>query len=65
MAGECGYRSMLVAIGLAQELEPSCEVINYEAPFGVGYMVVGLIDEASRQPSKIMILGGSDSPAIV
>jgi sodium transport system permease protein len=32
---------------------------------GVGYMVVGLIDEASRQPSKIMILGGSDSPAIV
>lgn len=32
---------------------------------GVGYMVVGLIDEASRQPSKIMILGGGDSPAIV
>jgi AmmeMemoRadiSam system protein A/AmmeMemoRadiSam system protein B len=43
MAGECGYRSMLVAIGLAQELEPSCEVINYEAPFGVGYMVAQLL----------------------
>src|SRR2546421_6707093 len=42
MAGECGYRSMLVAIGVAQELEPSCAVINYEAPFGVGYLVAQL-----------------------
>src|SRR5258707_4784769 len=42
MAGECGYRSMLVAIGVAQELEPACEVINYEAPFGVGYLVAQL-----------------------
>jgi MEMO1 family protein len=38
-AGECGYRSMLIAFGAAQETEPSCEVLNYEAPFGVGYMV--------------------------
>jgi len=43
MAGECGYRSRLVAIGVAQELEPSCEVINYEAPFGVGYLVAQLL----------------------
>jgi AmmeMemoRadiSam system protein A/AmmeMemoRadiSam system protein B len=43
MAGECGYRSMLVAIGVAQDLEPSCEVINYEAPFGVGYLVAQLV----------------------
>ena len=42
MAGECGYRSMLVAIGVAQELDPSCEVISYEAPFGVGYLVAQL-----------------------
>ena len=32
---------------------------------GIGYVVVGLIEEASHQPSKIMILGASDSPAIV
>ena len=32
---------------------------------GIGYVVVGLIGEASREPSKIMILGGHDSPAIV
>jgi MEMO1 family protein len=38
-AGECGYRSMLVAIGVAAEAEPDSEVLHYEAPFGVGYMV--------------------------
>jgi AmmeMemoRadiSam system protein A/AmmeMemoRadiSam system protein B len=43
MAGECGYRSMLVAIGVAQGLEPRCEVISYEAPFGVGYLVAQLL----------------------
>ena len=47
IAGECGYRSMLVAIGVAQELEPSCEVINYEAPFGVGYLVAQLFAAGS------------------
>src|SRR5215471_3460926 len=38
-AGECGYRSLLVAIGAVQKLESNCEVISYEAPFGVGYLV--------------------------
>ncbi len=41
-AGECGYRSLLVAIGATKELAPKCELINYEAPFGVGYMVAQL-----------------------
>ena len=40
LAGECGYRSMLVALGAAAE--PECEVINYESPFGVGYLVAQL-----------------------
>ncbi|HEX8146296.1 MAG TPA: AmmeMemoRadiSam system protein B [Pyrinomonadaceae bacterium] len=39
LAGECGYRSMLVALGAASAVEPECEVISYEAPFGVGYLV--------------------------
>ena len=43
LAGECGYRSMLVAVGVAHGLEPSCEVISYEAPFGVGYLVAQLL----------------------
>ncbi len=42
LAGECGYRSMLIAVGATQELPPACEVLNYEAPFGVGYMVAQL-----------------------
>jgi AmmeMemoRadiSam system protein A/AmmeMemoRadiSam system protein B len=47
-AGECGYRSMLVAIGVAQELEARCEVISYEAPFGVGYMVAQLVSAGTE-----------------
>jgi MEMO1 family protein len=41
-AGECGYRSMLVALGATEGLQPACEVLNYEAPFGVGYLVAQL-----------------------
>ena len=43
LAGECGFRSMLVAIGASAGLPSSCEVMNYEAPFGVGYLVAQLI----------------------
>ena len=32
---------------------------------GMGYAAVSLIGEATRQPAKIMILGGQDAPAIV
>ena len=53
MAGECGYRSMLVAIGVAQELEPSCEVISYEAPFGVGYLVAQLLAAKESEPPAV------------
>jgi AmmeMemoRadiSam system protein A len=41
-AGECGYRSMLIAIGATREAKVNCEVLNYEAPFGVGYLVAQL-----------------------
>ena len=52
MAGECGYRSMLVAIGVAHGGAQNCEVINYEAPFGVGYLVAQLAGNADL-PSAI------------
>ncbi|HJT67071.1 MAG TPA: AmmeMemoRadiSam system protein A [Pyrinomonadaceae bacterium] len=45
LAGECGYRSLLVAIGAGEGLPVSCEVMNYEAPFGVGYLVAQLINQ--------------------
>ncbi|HEX6189240.1 MAG TPA: AmmeMemoRadiSam system protein A [Pyrinomonadaceae bacterium] len=42
-AGECGYRSMLVALGVVEDAKPSCEVLSYEGPFGVGYLVAQLM----------------------
>jgi AmmeMemoRadiSam system protein A len=42
LAGECGYRSLLVALGATQDSPRSCEVLSYEAPFGVGYLVAQL-----------------------
>lgn len=48
LAGECGYRSMLVVLGAAEGLAPSCEVINYEAPFGVGYLVAQVFANRDR-----------------
>ena len=47
MAGECGYRSMLVAIGAGEGLDQSCELFSYEAPFGVGYLVAQLFAAGS------------------
>ena len=41
-AGECGYRSMLVALGATRGLPEACDVLHYEAPFGVGYLVAQL-----------------------
>lgn len=46
-AGECGYRSMLVALGATQGLAHECEVLHYEAPFGVGYLVAQLTSAIS------------------
>jgi AmmeMemoRadiSam system protein A len=48
-AGECGYRSMLIAIGATKELQRNCELISYEAPFGVGYMVAQISSDASSE----------------
>ncbi len=47
IAGECGYRSMLVALGATRELPLACEVLHYEAPFGVGYLVAQLTDKSA------------------
>lgn len=37
-AGECGYRSILVAIGVAGKENLSTKLLAYECTFGVGYM---------------------------
>ena len=43
-AGECGYRSILVALGAAGENWAN-QVLSYEGPFGVGYMVAVLAED--------------------
>ena len=62
LAGECGYRSMLVAIGAGNGLPSACEVLNYEAPFGVGYLVAQLVNQ--RPESKTDDLPGLARTAV-
>lgn len=38
-AGECGLRSILILAGMIESLNTSAEVLSYEGPFGVGYLV--------------------------
>ena len=39
-AGECGYRSILILLGVLDGLKTKPEILSYEGPFGVGYLVV-------------------------
>ncbi|MEP6569848.1 MAG: AmmeMemoRadiSam system protein A [Acidobacteriota bacterium] len=53
LAGECGYRSMLVALGTIRKLPLACEVLNYEAPFGVGYLVAQLANATVYRHERV------------
>jgi AmmeMemoRadiSam system protein A/AmmeMemoRadiSam system protein B len=53
MAGECGYRSMLIALGVTENASRDFEVLHYEAPFGVGYMVAQIVRASSIDEGKI------------
>ncbi|MFZ5596791.1 MAG: AmmeMemoRadiSam system protein A [Bacillota bacterium] len=45
-AGECGLRPVTIMLGTLDGLAVKPEVISYEGPFGVGYLVASLIPEA-------------------
>lgn len=71
LAGECGYRSILVALGATEQLKKSCEVLHYEAPFGVGYLVAQLTNatyaaDNNRRPATVSEEGTpeNDLPAL-
>jgi AmmeMemoRadiSam system protein A/AmmeMemoRadiSam system protein B len=51
-AGECGYRSMLIAIGAIRGLSAECDVLHYEAPFGVGYLVAQLTNAKPKNSMR-------------
>lgn len=38
-AGECGYRSLLILLGIIQNINFKAEKLSYESPFGIGYLV--------------------------
>lgn len=38
-AGECGYRSIITLLGALDGLNYKSEILSYEGPFGVGYLV--------------------------
>lgn len=63
MAGECGYRSMLIALGVTRKLSHECEVLNYEAPFGVGYLVAQITREGRAVEDKIDSRSKSEAAA--
>lgn len=52
IAGECGYRSMLVAFGVTEKMPRACEVLNYEAPFGVGYLVAQIVRQGAQDKDE-------------
>ena len=62
-AGECGYRSMLVALGATNKLTPACEVLSYEAPFGVGYLVAQLTN-AKTSSQQLILTPAFPDPAM-
>ena len=41
-ATQCGYRSILILLGIMRDMDYSFKNYSYEGPFGVGYMIAGL-----------------------
>lgn len=42
-AGECGMRPVIMMLGTLDGLEVQAQVLSYEGPFGVGYLVASLM----------------------
>ncbi len=64
LAGECGYRSMLVALGVISNSPTTCEVLHYEAPFGVGYLVAQLTNARQKESANASTESEAELPAL-
>jgi len=53
-AGECGYRSIVMMLGALDGYDVKSEVLSYEGPFGVGYMVA-IIDPLAPNPERALV----------
>lgn len=38
-SGECGFKSLLILLGIIKELNYEPEKLSYQSPFGIGYLV--------------------------
>ena len=41
-AAECGFRSISILLGIIEEYKFDVDILSYEGPFGVGYMVANI-----------------------
>lgn len=51
-AGECGLRPLVMVLGALEGLNPSSNVLSYEGPFGVGYLVASFNIKNKANPSS-------------
>jgi len=57
-AGECGFRPVVMMLGMLTGLDIDSRVLSYEGPFGVGYAVASLVvtaaaDATDGEPSLV------------
>lgn len=53
-AGECGLRSMIMMLGALDGRRFTSEVLSYEGPFGVGYMVAALVPGEKNDGRRLL-----------
>lgn len=53
-AGECGYHSIVMMLGALDEYDVKAEILSYEGPFGVGYLVASLAP-TDKNPEKSLL----------
>ncbi len=52
-AGECGLRSIIMMLGALDGVDIKSEVLSYEGPFGVGYLVAVLVPGAQDDKRRL------------
>ncbi|KDR93784.1 uncharacterized protein, PH0010 family/AmmeMemoRadiSam system protein A/AmmeMemoRadiSam system protein B [Peptoclostridium litorale DSM 5388] len=52
-AGECGYRSIAMALGSVDMADVDVKIYSYEGPFGVGYMT-GFLDVKGEKKDSLL-----------
>lgn len=53
-AGECGYRSIVMMLGAMDGYDVKAEVLSYEGPFGVGYLVAAF-ELLGKKPERSIL----------